>query len=428
MKASLVQEQTLRLAMTQELRQAITMLQYNAQELTEFLYEQSLANPLIELRSFDREKRGGAYGRSGTAGMEIYKSRPVTLQDHILDQLQYQRLDEQEKRAVVFLARNIDENGYLQESDEELAGMLGGTTDFAGHCRKLLQGLEPAGIGARNLQECLILQLKRLHNSLAQQIIEEHFDSFAKKDWKQLLQHYKCSMEELQQAVDVITSLQPRPGQAFASDEPMYVTPDLLVAKERGEFIVSLNEKYMPKIQMHAEYSAMLGSGEREVASYLSEKYQQVQWIQRSLEQRRRTLLRVMEVILERQQDFFHQGPMFVKPLALKEVAEELELHESTISRATRNKYVQTPHGMFEMKYFFSQSLASGDEEGVATKRVKELIKQLVEGESKKKPLSDQKIADLLGQTYNIAVSRRTVTKYREQLHIPSSSLRKTIG
>ncbi|MBO9129918.1 RNA polymerase factor sigma-54 [Bacillus sp. 165] len=431
MKASLLQEQTLKLAMTQELRQAITMLQYNAQELTEFLYEQSLDNPLIELSSFEVSKRKTKSTSSTTENrMEVYSNNNVTIQEHLTNQLRYLKINEKEKRALTFIILNIDENGYLQETDEELARFLSISVTEVIRYVQMVQGLEPAGVGARNLQECLLLQLKRLQDGdpIAEVIVEHHFDCFAKKDWKQLGTALKCSTAELQAAVDVIISLQPRPGIPFSHEGPMYIVPDLIVTKEQGKLVIKLNQGNMPKIEVHSEYSALMNSkAEKEIVSYLSEKYQHVQWILKSLEQRKRTLINVMEVIVDKQREFFTEGPLYLKPLSLKEVAEILELHESTISRATRNKYVRTPYGLFEMKSFFSGALATTDDTAISTTRVKQLIKALVDEENKKKPLSDQKIVELLEHEHEIILSRRTVAKYREQLNIPSSSRRKSI-
>jgi RNA polymerase sigma-54 factor len=337
----------------------------------------------------------------------------------------------EQSRGLSFLVQNIDENGYLQETDKELAVLLGVPIEQVQGYVEILQSLEPAGVGARTLQECLAIQLKRLQkrNGLAEDIIEKHFGIFSKKDWRQLAQVLKCKSEELQDAVQTIVSLQPKPGLAFSSEKPIYIVPDLVVSKENNQLIIEIQKENMPKVEIQAEYSALLREEtEREVSSYLSQKYQHVQWILKSLEQRKRTLLNVMSVIVEKQEDFFLKGPMFLKPLSLKEVAEKLGLHESTISRATRNKYVQTPYGVFEMKYFFSNSVASEDDEAISTKRVKELLKVLVEKENKQKPLSDQKLVALLEQEHGILISRRTVAKYREQMKIPSSSLRKTIG
>lgn len=431
MKASLLQEQSLRLTMTQELRQAITMLQYNVQELTEFLYEQSLENPLIELGGFEREKKKSkSTSKQVENQMEIYSVDSQTIQQHVLDQLQYSQLDAEQRKTASFIIMNMNENGYLQETNEEFAELLEMPIDVVNRSIHLVQSLEPAGVGARNIQECLTLQLKRLQNKneLAECIVGEYFSYFVKKDWRKLSQVLKCSNEELQMAVDCITSLQPKPGLAFCSEKPLYIVPDLAVKKEGDRLLLQMNERNMPKIEIHSEYSALLHDSEREVASYVSEKYQHVQWIMRSLRQRKQTLLQVMEVIMQKQRDFFWQGPEYLKPLALKEVAEELGVHESTISRATRNKYVQTPHGLFEMKSFFSNAVVTTEDEAVSTKRVKKLIEALVEQENKKKPLSDQKISELLEEKHEIVVSRRTIAKYREQLHIPASSLRKTIG
>ncbi|MDM5190713.1 RNA polymerase factor sigma-54 [Bacillus sp. DX4.1] len=435
MKASLLQEQSLRLAMTQELRQAITMLQYNVQELTEFLYEQSLENPLIELGGFEREKKKSSSKSKSTSKqvdnqMDIYSVNSITIQQHLLDQIQYYKIDEEQRKTASFIIMNTDENGYLQETNEELAELLVAPLDVVECSIELVQSLEPAGVGARNIQECLALQLKRLQNQdeLAEMIVDEYFTYFIKKDWRKLIHVMKCSNEELQAAVDCITSLQPKPGLAFSSEKPLYIAPDMAVKKDGDRLVLQMNERNMPRIEIHSEYSALLHNSESEVASYVSEKYQHVQWIMRSLKQRKQTLLQVMEIIIEKQRDFFWKGPEYLKPLSLKEVAEELSVHESTISRATRNKYVQTPHGLFEMKWFFSNAVVTTEDEAVSTKRVKQFIQKLVEQENKKKPLSDQKISKLLEEEHEIVISRRTVAKYREQMNIPASSLRKTIG
>ncbi|MEB3053718.1 RNA polymerase factor sigma-54 [Bacillus pseudomycoides] len=433
MKASLLQEQSLRLAMTQELRQAITMLQYNVQELSEFLYEQSLENPLIELGGFEREKKKSSSkstSKQVNNQMEIYSVDSTTIQQHLLDQIQYYKIDEKQRKAASFIIMNMDENGYLQETNEELAELLAAHIDVVDCSMELVQSLEPAGVGARNIQECLSLQLKRLQkrDGLAEMIVDEHFVYFVKKDWRKLIHVMKCNNEELQSAVDCITSLQPKPGLAFSSEKPLYIVPDMAVKKDGDRLVLQMNERNMPRIEIHSEYSALLHNSESEVASYVSEKYQHVQWIMRSLKQRKQTLLQVMEIIMKKQRDFFWQGPEYLKPLSLKEVAEELSVHESTISRATRNKYVQTPHGLFEMKSFFSNAVVTTEDEAVSTKRVKQLMQALVEKENKKKPLSDQKISKLLEEEHEIVISRRTVAKYREQMNIPASSLRKTIG
>ncbi|EEM03256.1 RNA polymerase sigma-54 factor [Bacillus pseudomycoides] len=421
--------------MTQELRQAITMLQYNVQELSEFLYEQSLENPLIELGGFEREKKKSSSKSKSTSKqvnnqMEIYSVDSTTIQQHLLDQIQYYKIDEEQRKAASFIIMNMDENGYLQETNEELAELLAAHIDVVDCSMELVQSLEPAGVGARNIQECLSLQLKRLQkrDELAEMIVDEHFVYFVKKDWRKLIHVMKCNNEELQSAVDCITSLQPKPGLAFSSEKPLYIVPDMAVKKDGDRLVLQMNERNMPRIEIHSEYSALLHNSESEVASYVSEKYQHVQWIMRSLKQRKQTLLQVMEIIMKKQRDFFWQGPEYLKPLSLKEVAEELSVHESTISRATRNKYVQTPHGLFEMKSFFSNAVVTTEDEAVSTKRVKQLMQALVEKENKKKPLSDQKISKLLEEEHEIVISRRTVAKYREQMNIPASSLRKTIG
>ncbi len=316
LKASLLQEQSLRLAMTQELRQAITMLQYNVQELSEFLYEQSLENPLIELGGFEREKKKSSNNSKSTSKqvenqMEIYSVDSTTIQQHLLNQIQYYKIEEEERKVASFIIMNMDGNGYLQETNEELANLLSVPLHVVDRSVELVQSLEPAGVGARNIQECLTLQLKRLQrrNGLAEEVVEDHFAYFVKKDWRKLVQVLKCSNEELQSAVNCITSLQPKPGLAFSSDKPLYIVPDMAVKKDGDRLVLQMNERNMPRIEIHSEYSALLNNSESEVASYVSEKYQHVQWIMRSLKQRKQTLLQVMTIIMEKQRDFFWKGP-----------------------------------------------------------------------------------------------------------------------
>ncbi len=422
----LSQEQSLRFVMTQELRQSITMLQYNAQELTEFLYEQILENPLVDLSSFHQRKEKRVVDNQ----MDIYSARPVTLLQHLRSQLSEMAVPSYLRKVVVCLIDSLNESGYLEETEEELAALLQVSHAEVEQSIEILQMLEPAGVGARSLQECLGLQLKRLQNrnTLAEQLVFHYFQEVARRDWRRLSQELHVKMSELQAAVDTILSLQPKPGLAYSQELPQYIIPDIRVEKVKDTYVVELQQSYIPKVKIHSDYRDLLAkSTERDVTTYLSDKYQHVNWILRSLEQRDRTLLQVMEAIVRRQEDFFQKGPSYIKPLSLKEIANELHIHESTVSRATRHKYVATPYGVVEMKSFFSYAIHSAAEE-ISTKRVKELVKGFIETENKRKPYSDQKLAGLLESSYGISLSRRTVAKYREQCNIPCAAHRKQIG
>lgn len=409
--------------MTQELRQSIMMLQYNAQELTEFLQEQMLENPLIEL--------GGFHKGTVDNQMDIYREKPVTLWQHLQSQLREMVLPKDMQRLVMLLIDCLTESGYIEDTEDELAGILQASLPDVKQSILILQTMEPAGVGARSLQECLSLQLKRLHrrDELAEQLVSSHFEDLARRDWKRLLQLLHINASQLQEALDTIVALQPKPGLAFSHDISPYITPDIKVIKHTDTYVVELQRKYIPKIRIHPDYRNLLDNhSEQEVTTYLSEKYHQVNWILRSMEQRDRTLVEVMQAIIRRQEDFFRKGPLHIKPLSLKEIADELHIHESTVSRATRHKYVDTSYGLYEMKFFFSHALPSSEQEGVSAKRVKELLKRLVDEENKNKPYSDQKLVVLLEGRYRISISRRTVAKYREQCNVPCATKRKRIG
>lgn len=430
MEMNLMQKQSLKLAMTQELRQAITMLQYNAQELTDFLFEQSLENPLIEVETPYNDYSSFKVSKQTTThdhGMELYTRKTESLQEELISQLNELKLDQDEYRIIKYLIYNIDKNGFLMESDEELVRELGISYLQLQICIEILQRFEPAGVGARSVKECLSIQLNGLKRdtSIAKQIINEYFDMFVNKNWKEIAKKLKISLVDVQREIDLILTLQPRPGLNYYQDQVNYVAPDLHVEKIGDEFVVLINDKIMPRLKVLNEYSAILkGQHEKEVSVYLKDKNAQVNWLMKSLEERKSTMLSVMNCILRKQLTFFEKGPAHLKSLTLKEIAEELSLHESTISRTCKNKYVQTPFGLFEMKKFFHQGV-NADGEELASTSVQVFIKQLVDKENKEKPLSDQKLVELLSQKHGVEISRRTVAKYRDILRIPGSSKRK---
>ncbi|WP_129689884.1 RNA polymerase factor sigma-54 [Gottfriedia acidiceleris] len=430
MEMNLMQKQSLKLAMTQELRQAITMLQFNAQELTDFLFEQSLENPLIEVETPYNDYTSSKVKQQTTSsgqGMELYTRRTETLQEELVSQLNELKIDNEEYKIIKYLIYNLDKNGFLMESDEELIHELNISFVQLQICIEILQRFEPSGVGARSVKECLLIQLNGLEvdTTIAKQVIKDYFDLFVNKNWKEIAKKLKISLPDLQREIDLILTLQPRPGLNYFQDQVNYVAPDLTVEKIGGEFVVLINDKIMPRLKVLNEYSSILnGQHEKEVSVYLKDKNTQVNWLMKSLEERKSTMLAVMNCILRKQIGFFEKGPANLKTLTLKEIAEELSLHESTISRTCKNKYVQTPFGLFEMKKFFHQGV-SVDGEELASTSVQVFIKQLVDGENKEKPFSDQKLVELLAEKHGVEISRRTVAKYRDILRIPGSSKRK---
>ncbi|MED4016560.1 RNA polymerase factor sigma-54 [Sutcliffiella cohnii] len=425
----LVQTQTLKLTMTQELRQAISLLQYSTLDLIPFLQEQALENPLLELKT--QETYASSYQqRKGNSDSEFTIENvgydKESIRDYIGAQILLDKTITKTKRNYVEkILPYLDDNGYFTESTSFIAQQMKVSEHTVDTLIQLVQGLEPAGVGARNLQECILLQLTRLpkRSRVAEEIIEEHFHLFAEKAWKTLSKQTGYSLKEIQEVSDLIVTLEPKPGIRYGSnDHAKYIIPDLYVTEINHEWIVSLNDELIPQIEINEIYANHLNGDD---GRYIQEKIQHCHWLIRSLDYRKQTLIRVMEEIVRLQHSFFVNGPSFLKPLTLRVIAERLDVHESTVSRATKEKYVQTPYGLFELKYFFSQGYVTTLDEEKSSRQVKEVLQSIIEKEDKQKPYSDQKLTTLLKKEYSIDISRRTVAKYREQLQIPSSSQRK---
>ncbi|MBB5324313.1 RNA polymerase sigma-54 factor [Anoxybacillus tepidamans] len=432
MRAELLQEQRLKLALTKELTQAIELLQYSALELRSILYEQSLENPFLEIKDSKLTtpyKYKSSFNKDERNWIENVSKPSETLASHLTAQLHTMFLHPKMRQMVEYLIASLDEDGYLRTDLKEIAAFLAVSEGELEEAVRLLQSLEPAGVGARTLQECLLLQLQRLpvQNELAVRVISCHFTMFVEKSWKALAKQLQVEVAELQQVWDLIRTLEPRPGSHYTAIEPHFIVPDLIVERRGDEICVLLNDEFLPEIIWNYGYEKkMAGRCDEQTASFIKEKYRQFMWLTKSLEQRKQTLVHVAKEVMERQKQCLEEGMAALKPLTMREVAEVLNIHESTVSRAVKNKYVQTPFGTVELRRFFTSSLSSisNDEEASATK-TKAIIKQLIEVENKREPLSDQKIADVLSEEHGIAISRRTVAKYREQLHIPSSAKRK---
>lgn len=438
LKAGLWQQQTIRLAMTQELTQAIALLQYSSMELTSFLENKALENPLIQIEygnvkamdpRRDRvKKRGKAFEKDKRDWIEQIGTERKTLEDHLFSQLELANLDENNKKIIRSLILNLDENGYLRASTAEIAQKLKITDKMVEYYLSVLQELEPAGIGARSLKECLLLQLKRLpeRNELAETIVSEYFTSFAEKKWPEIAKALGIKLSQIQKVFDLVQTLNPRPASQFQEESPAYIVPDVVIKWDGEDFQISVFDDIIPKISFNQDYYRQFSSyDDQQVQNFLKEKQQDFHWIIRSLEQRKETLTKVAVKIVEKQQDFFRYGPSCLKPMTMKEVSDELGIHESTVSRAVREKYAETPFGTFELRSFFTSMLNTVSDEATSSHSVKNAIKELIDGESKQKPLSDQQISRILKEKEGIIISRRTVAKYREQLGIPSSAKRK---
>lgn len=435
------QQQSMKLVMTTELRQAITILQFSAQDLTDYLHEQQLENPLIEISDppMTEEARrrtaevdipepgripSGKSGDSDVTALDFLREPEEGLRDHLLHQIRMSEAPDAIRHIMNYLALSLDENGYLEHEIDVYAGELGEEPGDVAEALSELQQLDPPGVGARNLTECLLIQLNghEARDPLAEAIVRDHLDQLANKQFQKIAKALGVGVEDVEVVSDFLKTLNPKPGAVFHSTPAEYITPDVHVLKTGDELVVKLADGHLPRMTMNREYEQLLQSGGAEVASYMKQKQEQFHWIKRSIQQRQETILNVTKAIVRHQEDFFLRGADYLKPLNLKTIAEEIEVHESTVSRATVKKYAQTPKGLFELKYFFRSGFTGeGDD---SADKVKLYLKRLIDEEEKKKPYSDQKIADLL-EIKGIQVSRRTVAKYREELSIPSSSKRK---
>ncbi|MCB1909322.1 MAG: RNA polymerase factor sigma-54 [Rhodocyclaceae bacterium] len=357
----------------------------------------------------------------------------TSLREHLDVQIALTPLSDRDRALVRFMVEALDDDGYLSQTLDELLPLLPNELDFDIEDLQIalchLQNLEPPGIGARSPQECLALQLRALTpcptREMALTIVVEHLELLANRDFNRLKRALHCQDEDLRAAHEMILSLNPRPGARFAPNDTRYVVPDVVVRKLRNRWTVSLNPDAMPKLRINQMYARILQQNRGSAAS-LAGQLQEAKWLLKNVQQRFDTILRVSQAIVDQQRQFFDHGEVAMRPLTLREIAETLDLHESTISRVTNQKYMATPRGIFELKYFFGSHVATDSGGAASSTAIRALIRQLVDAEDRKKPLSDAKIAELLGQQ-GIVVARRTIAKYRESLSIPPVSLRKTI-
>jgi RNA polymerase sigma-54 factor len=358
----------------------------------------------------------------------------ISLRDHLGWQLGMTQVSERDRSLVRFLIEALDDDGYLSATLEELWETL--PPEYEIEIEELeialhhIQNFDPVGIGARNLQECLALQLKALPGScevrnLALTIVQKHLELLAARDFAKIRRLTGCDDESLKAAQSVITSLNPRPASRFSQIEARYITPDVIVKKLKGKWTAYINPDAYPRLRINRLYAEIL-SKQRRGNGHLSTQLQEARWLIKNVQQRFETIHRVTQAIVDRQRQFFEHGEVAMRPLVLREIADILGLHESTVSRVTSQKYMATPRGIFELKYFFGSHVATDTGGACSATAIRALIKQLIAAEDGKKPLSDSQLSEILGQQ-GIVVARRTVAKYRESLNIPPVNLRKTL-
>jgi len=481
MKPSLQLRISQQLTLTPQLQQAIRLLQLSTQDMhqevarileenpmLEAADEQSTAMFTVEPRSATNEtgaeseqsptdarsaddfgpdtfgnepsdwNTGGGTMRSTDDEDETYPEQAAeqaSLRAHLHNQLTTCSLNDKDRKVVGLLIDALDENGYLAQNLEELATLLPEeieiTLDDLETALVQLQHLDQPGLGARHLGECLALQLKALpedtpQRDLAILLVSQHLDSLAAHDFAKIKKLLRCSDDELRTAQHLITGLNPKPGTEFSQSVADYVVPDVVVEKNKNKWRVRLNAEAMPKLRVNQIYANILKQRGDKSSSQLAIQLQEAKWLIKNLEQRFDTILRVAQAIVKRQGNFFEHGEIGMRPLVLREIAEELELHESTISRSTTQKFMLTPRGIYEFKHFFGSGLATESGGTCSSTAIRELIKQLVNAEDQRKPLTDSRMAEILAQQ-GIVVARRTIAKYRDALRILPVNLRKSL-
>jgi RNA polymerase sigma-54 factor len=366
-----------------------------------------------------------------TPRFDAFISKKESLSDHLLWQFLMTFPSPDDERIGSQIIGNLNRDGYLDLSVEEIADSAECEPENVEPVLAVLQTFDPVGVCSRDLGECLLIQAKHLglEDELLTEIVTNHLNHLENKNYKAICKALKVRLDDVIAVVNVIKGLEPRPGRKFSDEEPQYITPDIYVYKSEGDFIIVLNDDGMPKLRVNPFYKQAISRGETvsdTTKEYLQEKLRSAAWLIRSIHQRQKTIYKVMESILKFQRDFFEHGITHLKPMVLRDVAEDISMHESTISRVTTNKYAYTPQGIFELKYFFNSSIKRVHGEAIASASVQEKIKKIIESEDPRKPFSDSKMAEMLKKE-NINIARRTVAKYREMLGVLSSNKRKQL-
>ncbi|SMF72314.1 RNA polymerase, sigma 54 subunit, RpoN/SigL [Paenibacillus uliginis N3/975] len=430
----LVQDQRPTLTITPELKQSIHILSLSGYELMQYLQEQAMENPVLEIEAgYDGYRYGKKRGTSTSsikyAQDPLWNVKPAqdSMEIRLQNQLRLLSLPADVYRAAAFLAGNLNDDGYLEAELSDLRGVLKFSEDLLGTALHQLQSLEPAGIACRDLRECLLLQIVRDPEPVpyAEEIVDGYLPLLANGSFDQIALALRINKEQVRSASLYIRSLNPRPGLSMNIPEPHYIVPDAVVRCIGDDFTVALHPSAHPRLSVNKEYREWIKIRQTaEASSFLSSCFKSAHWIERCIEMRKLTLVRVITAMMEEQREFLARGVKGLRPMNLFNISSMLGMHESTVSRAIHDKFVLTPHGVFPLKFFFAASLSTADGSGASSRSVKLRIKELVDAENKSKPYSDQKIVELLFAE-GIQLSRRTVTKYREELKILSSTYRR---
>lgn len=433
MELNFEQKQNQKLIMTQTLQQSIQILRYDNEELRNFLQNKSLENPLLkvmndfERSSVRRSVQSSIVGREAP-DINHLKDNNFSLLDSLFRQVHLNYHDTYIRKLMIFLVGNIDTNGYLDISMEEAQRETGAKLEDVKEALDLVQQLDPPGVGARNLQECLMIQAQRDISSptFTYEILSEDFELFIQRKWQQISEKYNIELKVIQGIADYIKKFSPHPNGEYEDIRKNYIVPDIIIHVLDNNISITSNISSSRVLTFRQKYFDKLYKvKDKEVQRYLKEKKEEFEFLRKSVMQRGDTILRVATEIVNYQRDFFFDLNKPLKPMALKTIAQKLNIHESTVSRAVNGKYLQTNSGIYELKSFFSNGLGQNNEsKDVSATTVKMKIKEIVDGESKNKPLSDQKIADII-KKQGISISRRAISKYREDLNIPSSIDRK---
>lgn len=480
MKLRLELKLSQRLIMTPQLQQAIKLLQLSRLELSQVVSQELIENPLleetgsesdenesaiedgfeekdppeeettsretgIELKSqweeyitdIQHENKEFEYSSSGGEELPSYEqtlTRPPSLWEHLTWQLRLSPFDPSKMEIGKDIIGNIDDDGYLRSSLEEIGRASQLSAEDVHDVLKVIQLFDPVGVGARDLRECLLIQIDHLglRNSLAGLVVSSHLKDIESRRFQNIARALDVSLDEVFQVVKVIRGLEPKPGRPFFSDVAQIIIPDIYVVKSGNSYVVTLNDDGLPKLRISPYYRRLLSDrtkGTDQTRDYLAGRFRSAVWLVRSIEQRNRTICKVAESIVKFELDFFEKGVGRLRPLVLRQVAEDISMHESTISRVTTNKYMHTPQGIFELKYFFNSGVPRGGQEGgeVSSVSVREMIREMVSRENPEDPIKDQEIVARL-QIQKISIARRTVAKYRAELKIPQASRRRYIS
>ncbi len=455
-----------RLAMTPSLLQKIELLTLSRLELSEKLQQELMENPVLEEQEpeleapekesdkageetpdqpdddFDYDYFFGEYLNSTPRSQEweadndrpsfdLFLAASSSLIDHLNWQINLSEIDEEVHEIAYFMVGNIDEDGYLTMSAEEIAQEVDQPLEKVEEALGVIQSLDPVGVGARDLKECLLLQIRAagLEGTLVEALVKELLELAQAKKYQEMARQLNCEVDEVTEALEELRRFSPRPGQKYSSQRPQYIQPDVHISKVNGEYQISMNDDGMPKLSLNRAYRRLLkdSNASKETKSFIKEKVRSALELLKSVDQREQTIFRVCREIVQRQEGFLDEGLMSLKPMLIKDVAEELGVHSSTISRVVANKYAFTPQGIIELRRFFTVGIESSYGDIISIVQVKEDIRKLIEGEPSKKPYSDQQITAFLNRD-GIQITRRTVAKYRDQMNIPGSRERKRLA